>query len=102
MSGIKLRVEHLADCSELHILLSHPMENGRQRDDAGQLIPAHYIESLIVSVNGHTQIDLRLSGGISKNPYFRLQLPALQPQDRLAVEWLDNLGVSERAELVID
>jgi len=99
----KLRTQAIDDLTELKILITHPMENGRNRDPAtGALIPAHFIEELRVDLNEQTVIRADMAGSVSKNPFFSFRLRHCQSGDRIAVEWRDNLGDSDRAETVIE
>ena len=53
---IKIRATVKGDEGEVRVLLPHPMESGQRRDPAGQLIPAHFITSVIISLNGKPMI----------------------------------------------
>lgn len=99
-NSIKLRTHTLEDLTELKILLNHPMENGRNRDAAtGELISAHYIEELRVFLNDQQIIGVDMAGSIAKNPYFSFRLKQCHPGDRISVQWIDNLGDSDQAEI---
>jgi len=79
------------------------MENGRNREPVStNLIPAHFIRRLVVKVNDQTIIDARLSGGLSKNPFFTFRLKDASPGDKLSVYWVDNLGLEENVEQIIE
>ncbi|MGD0959781.1 MAG: thiosulfate oxidation carrier complex protein SoxZ [Methylomonas sp.] len=102
MSSIKIRTEKLDVYTELRILITHPMENGRNRDPlSGDLIPAHFITELNILVNGQLVISADMGGSISKNPYFTLQLKDLKSGDRISVDWVDNLRLSDREDYLI-
>jgi sulfur-oxidizing protein SoxZ len=46
-------------------------------------------------------IRANIAGSVSKNPFFSFRLKNCQSGDRIAVEWRDNLGQTDRAETVI-
>lgn len=100
---IKLRTQFIEDLVELKILLTHPMENGRNRNPVnGELIPAHFIEELLVSINGQTAMRINMAGSISKNPFFSFRLRHCKPGDRISISWLDNLGGRDAADKLIE
>ncbi|WP_426993642.1 thiosulfate oxidation carrier complex protein SoxZ [Methylomonas sp. CM2] len=97
MSTIKIRSRALAGFWEIRILNQHPMENGRNRDTDGALIPAHYIQTLTLTLNGTPTLSVNMAGSVSKNPFFVFRLRA-SIGDRISVMWLDNLGNQDRVE----
>lgn len=97
--AIKLRTVNLDTITELRVLLTHPMENGRNRDPlTGMLIPAHFIQTLQVKLNGQSIIHTDLGGSVAKNPFFTFRLRHVASGDLISVEWHDNLGDSEHEE----
>jgi sulfur-oxidizing protein SoxZ len=43
-----------------------------------------------------------MAGSISKNPFFSFRLKHCQPGDRISVQWVDNLGDSDRSDTIIE
>ena len=102
-NSIKLRTQAIDGLTELKILLTHPMENGRNRDPAtGELIPAHFIETLHINVNDQTVIRADMAGSISQNPFFSFRLRNCQPGDHISVQWVDNLDGNDHTDIVIE
>lgn len=95
---IKLRATVKGDEGEVRMLLPHPMESGQRRDAGGRLIPAHYITTLTVSLNGRPVIEGALGTAVSTNPLFAFQLNGAKIGDRVAVSWTDNKGQHGSAE----
>ena len=95
---IKIRATVKGDEGDVRVLLPHPMESGQRRDAAGQLIPAHYITSVILSLNGKPVIEGALGTAVSVNPLFAFQLSGVKAGDRLSVAWQDNKGQRGQAE----
>ncbi len=95
---IKIRATVKGDEGEVRVLLPHPMESGQRRDPAGQLIPAHFITSVIISLNGKPVIEGALGTAVSTNPLLAFQLAGVKVGDRLGVAWLDNKGQRGSAE----
>ena len=68
--NMKMRAQLKADgMTEVKVLISHPMETGRKKDDFDQLIPAHFVQLLTATLNGKTVLEAQWGTGISKNPY---------------------------------
>jgi len=102
MSTIKIRTKPLGGKTLVRILIDHPMETGRRKDEAtGKPVPAHYITELRVEHNGAPVVTASLSTAISRNPYFSFRLNNAMAGDRLRVSWLDNLGQRDSAETKI-
>lgn len=95
---IKIRATVKGSDGDVRILLPHPMESGLRRDPSGQALPAHYITSVIVSLNGRPVIEGGLGTAVSVNPLFAFQLTGVKAGDKLAVAWLDNKGQRGSAE----
>jgi sulfur-oxidizing protein SoxZ len=95
---IKIRATVKGTEGEVRILLPHPMESGLRRDASGQVLPAHYITSVILSLNGRPVIEGGLGTAVSVNPLFAFQLIGVKAGDKLAVSWLDNRGQRGTAE----
>lgn len=102
MTSIKIRTQRHDGTVEIKCLLTHPMENGRNRDALGELIPAHFIEQLTIKLNDQVVVTANMAGSIAKNPYFTFRLKAAELGDKLRVSWVDNQGFSDSAEYVID
>ncbi len=99
MSSIKIRSKRLDDKTQIRILIAHPMENGRNRDEnTGKLIPAHYIQKLTIQHNDKVIVSANLGGSISKDPYFAFRLNNAQTGDKISVSWLDNQQFSDNQD----
>lgn len=100
MIEVKIRSKRQEDGSILlRTLITHPMENGRRKDNAsGKTIPAHYLQEVTVLRNDKVVARCLTGPGISRDPYFAFKLRGGEPGDRLRVEWRDNQGGSGSAE----
>ena len=91
--NMKMRAQLKADgLTEVKVLISHPMETGRKKDDFDQLIPAHFIQLISATHNGKTVLEAQWGTGISKNPYLTFRLKDAVVGDIVSVAWQDNLG----------
>lgn len=75
-------------------LVNHPMLTGNTEDrNSGKRIPAHFIETLVFSVNGSAVAEVSCGTGVSKNPVIGIQLPQNTNRgDLIEVTWSDNQG----------
>jgi thiosulfate oxidation carrier protein SoxY/thiosulfate oxidation carrier complex protein SoxZ len=96
--SMKLRAKNNGDMTEVKAIIIHPMHTGHGKDDAGQVIPAHFIQTAKVSLNGKPVLELLLGTGISRNPYLTFKLKGAKIGDKIGVTWTDNLGLSGSGE----
>jgi len=95
---IRLRVGN----GEIKALISHPSENGMRKDaKSGQIIPAHFINSVIVAINGKTVLDSQWSGGVSKDPFIAFKVKGMKAGDRVNLSAKDNKGDTGSIEATV-
>ncbi len=99
--NMKMRAKLKGDVAEVKVLMSHPMETGRKKDDAGQLIPAHFVQLLTATLNGKTVLEAQWGTGISKNPYLTFRLKGAKVGDIITVTWHDNLGATATQDIAV-
>lgn len=81
------------EITEVKILLVHEMETGFRKDPKTKnLIPAHYINDVAITLNGKPVLTAQWSAGISKNPFLGLRLVGAKAGDFVAINAVDNLG----------
>lgn len=83
------------------ILIQHPMETGRRKDDSGTMVPAHYITEVTAQHNGETVFHAETGPGISKDPYLSFQFTGAKAGESLKISWIDTKGGSETSDTVI-
>jgi sulfur-oxidizing protein SoxZ len=84
--------------TEVKMIINHPMETGRKKDDFGTLIPAHFVQLATVTLNGKTVLDMQWGTGIAKNPYLTFHVKGAKIGDKLIANWADNLGQTGTGE----
>ena len=89
---MKIRATLLGDTADVRILVAHPMETGQRKDAAGNIVPLHFIQSLVVTHNGKTVLDAQWSQAISRNPFLGLRVKGAKADDKIVVTWVDNKG----------
>jgi sulfur-oxidizing protein SoxZ len=87
--------------TEVKVLMSHPMETGRRKDDFNTLIPAHFVQLLTATLNGKTVLEAQWGTGISKNPYLTFRLKNAKVGDIVSVTWHDNVGETATQSIAV-
>lgn len=100
-NDIKMRAQYKGDFTEVKVLITHPMETGRRKNDLGELVPAHFIQSVQASLNGKTVFEAHWSTAISKNPYLTFYLNQAKVGDTVSVIWHDNLGQTGQQQITV-
>lgn len=90
--SMKMRAQLKGNFTEVKVLMSHPMETGRRRNDADELVPAHFVQLLTATLNGKPVLEAQWGTGIAKNPYLTFRLKGAKLGDVVEVTWHDNLG----------
>lgn len=99
--NMRMRAQLKDEITEVKVLMTHPMETGRRKNDFGEIIPAHFIQLVSASLNGKQVLEAQWGTGISKNPYLTLHLRGAKVGDVIKVTWLDNLGKAGESEIVV-
>ncbi len=99
--NMKMRAQLKGDYTEVKVLISHPMETGRRKDDFDRVVPAHFVQVLTASLNGKQVLETQWGTGISKNPYLTFRLSGAKLGDIVSVTWYDNLGASATQEIAV-
>ena len=89
------------DVTEVKMVINHPMETGRKKDDFGQLIAAHFIQQLLVTLNDKPVFEAQWGTGIAKNPYVTFRIKGAKVGDKLETNWEDNLGETGAGEVLV-
>lgn len=99
---IKIRATQQGEITDIRILMQHPMETGQRKDPAsGRLVPAHFIQTFVVSANGKPLIEGQTNTSVSRNPVFAFKARGLKVGDRLVVSWRDNKGGERSDEALV-
>jgi len=98
---VKLRAKLKGDIAAVKSLMPHPMETGTRKGPEGDVIPAHYIETVTCEHNGKPVIQAQWGPSVSKNPYFAFEVAGAKAGDVIKVSWTDNLGESSSGEATL-
>ncbi len=99
--NMKMRAQLKGGVTEVKVLMSHPMETGRKKDDYDRLIPAHFVQLVTATLNGKLVLEAQWGTGISKNPYLTFRLKGAKVGDIIEVAWQDNLGETATQNITV-
>ena len=98
---MKMRAKLTGEVTEVKVIISHPMETGRKKDDFGVLIPAHFIQLVTATLNDKPVLEMQWGTGISKNPYLTFYVKGAKVADKIVVTWFDNLGKTGVGDILV-
>lgn len=100
---MKIRATMAGDVADVKVLMNHPMETGQRKDaKTGKLVPAHFIQEVVATLNGKPVLTANMGGAISKNPYLGFKVKGAKAGDKINVSWTDNTGDKNSADAVIN
>lgn len=99
---MKIRAQMQGDTADIKVLMNHIMETGLRKDaKTGQLIPAHHIQSVNVTVGGKVVLEAQWGGAIAKNPFLGFRVKGVKSGDKVVINWVDNTGDKRTDEAAI-
>jgi sulfur-oxidizing protein SoxZ len=98
---MRIRATAQGESVQVRILMSHEMETGQRKDAAGNLVPAHFIQSVVATHNGRLVFEGECGPAVSKNPYLQFQFAGGKAGDKVKVTWIDNTGETRTDEAVV-
>lgn len=98
---MKIRAQLKGDVTEIRVLMGHAMETGQRKDAAGATIPAHFIQSMTVTVAGKQVVDGQIGTAVSRNPVFGFKMKGAKAGDKVVVSWVDNKGDKRTDEATV-
>lgn len=76
---------------DIKVLISHPMESGQRRTDAGQVIPRKIINKFVCTWNGEEVLSVDLFPAIAANPFLSFSAVA-DASGIVNMTWVDDDG----------
>ena len=98
---MKIRATLQGDVADVRILMAHPMETGQRKDAKGEIVPQHFIRSVLVTHNGKPVLDAQWSQAVSRNPFLGLRVKGARAGDKINVTWVDNQGDKRTDETAV-
>lgn len=90
MAKIKLKPKARKGVITIKALITHPMETGL-RKKKGKIVPANHIVNMVILHNGNTVVDADIGSSISKDPYFKFNVPGAKG-DEITIKYKDSNG----------
>jgi len=98
---MKIRAQLQGDTADVRVLMSHPMETGQRKDSKGDTVPAHFIQSVVATMNGKVVLDGQIGTAVSRNPVFGFKVKGAKAGDKIAITWKDNKGETRTDEVAV-
>ena len=98
---MKIRANVVGDSTEVRVLMSHEMETGQRKDAQGKVIPAWFIQNVVVAHNGKPVLNAQWGPAIAKNPFLSFKFKGGAKGDKIEITWVDNRGEKRSDETVI-
>jgi sulfur-oxidizing protein SoxZ len=99
---IRVRTKLEGDIVQVRVLISHPMETGLRKDEAGQLVPAQFIEVVTFTYRDRTVLSAQWGPAVSRNPYLSFKFRGAAKGEKIIISWVDNKGDSKTDEAIIE
>ncbi|MDE2260691.1 MAG: thiosulfate oxidation carrier complex protein SoxZ [Betaproteobacteria bacterium] len=100
--AMKMRATMEGGIVDVKVLIQHDMETGLRKDTkTDKLIPAHFINQVIATLNGKIVLDAQWGIGIAKNPFIGFRIKDAKPGDKVGINAVDNLGTKFDGEVVV-
>jgi sulfur-oxidizing protein SoxZ len=98
---MKIRAQMKGDTAEIRVLMSHAMETGQRKDNAGNTVPGPFHP-----VDHHRRRRQARARGpdrhpISRNPVFGFKVKGAKAGDKVVINWVDNKGDKRTDEATI-
>ena len=92
----------VAGATEILVLANHPMETGQRVDNkTKQKIPAHFIQSMTIELNGKVVANIDMGVAVSKDPLVGIAVKGAKAGDKVKVSWSDNKGEKGGADATV-
>lgn len=98
---MKIRATLKGDTVDLRVLMLHPMETGQRKNSKGEIVPMHFIQSVVITHNGKTVLDAQWSQAVARNPFLGLRIKGAKAGDKINVTWVDNKGDKRTDEATV-
>ena len=98
---MKIRATLQGEVVEVKVLMSHGMETGQRKDEQGEVIPAHFIQTVTVAYDGKTVLTAAWGPAIAKDPFLSCKFTGGAKGKKVQITWVDNKGEHRTDEATI-
>lgn len=99
---LKVKAKSSGGSTSVKMMAKHIMESGQRKDaKTGELIPALFLQTLIVKLADRVVFEANLGPAVSKNPYFSFSFEGGASGDEMVIDWVESTGKTgtETAEI---
>jgi sulfur-oxidizing protein SoxZ len=90
---LKVKAKVSGSATSVKMMAKHIMESGQRKDQkTGELIPALFLQNLVVKHADKVVFEANLGPSISKNPYLAFTFEGGASGDELVLTWTENSG----------
>lgn len=98
---MRIRARADGDTVEVKVLMAHVMETGQRKNQAGEPIPAHFIQTVEATCNERIVLAAQWGPAVSANPFFSFRFKGGVKGDRIRITWVDSRGDSRTDETAV-
>jgi len=98
---MRIKAKLKGDVATVKLLIKHAMESGRRKDEAGNVIPAKYVQTITGHIAGTQVFEVNTGAGVSKNPFIQVILSGRAVGETLDFKWVDSSGASEEDSVTL-
>jgi sulfur-oxidizing protein SoxZ len=96
---MKMRATMQGDVADVKVRITHIMETGLRKDPkTDKLVPAHFINQVVATLNGKTVLEAQWGIAVARNPFINFKIKGAKPGDKIAISAVDNLGTKYNGE----
>jgi sulfur-oxidizing protein SoxZ len=90
---MRIRIIRKGNVADVKMLIFHPMETGyRKNTVTGEIVPKHFIKTLLAMHNGVKVLEVQWSRSVSRNPFLHFRVSGASAGDEITIAWEDNFG----------
>lgn len=98
---MKIRATLRGAFTEIKVLMQHVMETGQRHNEMGEVVPAHFIQTVTVTHRGRTVLRAEWGPAVSKHPFLACTFRGGARGDTVQIQWVDNRGEQRTDETTI-
>jgi sulfur-oxidizing protein SoxZ len=98
---MRIRATENAGVVDVKVLMNHIMETGQRKDASGNVIPAHFIQTVVAKHGDKVVMTAQWGPAVSKDPFVNFKFKGGKKGDKVTVTWNDNKGDSRTDEATV-
>lgn len=98
---MKIRAHVEGDLVAVKVLMAHAMETGQRKNQAGELIPAWFIQRVEATCGERTVLSAQWGPAISANPFLSFKFKGGAKGEKVRITWFDSKGDTRTDEVTI-